>query len=76
MFLKPKTKPKKDVILVLVVMVAFFSIGMTTIQLKAAYAQDEKFSALLSGSQKSHLILQQLKDGLRSNLWVMLLAIN
>ena len=52
MFLKPKTKPKKDVILVLVVMVAFFSIGMTTIQLKAAYAQDEKFSALLSGSQE------------------------
>jgi CHRD domain-containing protein len=52
MFSKPKTKPKKDVTLVLVVMVAVFSIGMTTIQLKAASAQDEKFSASLSGSQE------------------------
>jgi CHRD domain-containing protein len=52
MFSKSKTKPKKDVTLLLVVMVAVFSIGITTIQLKSAYAQDEKFSASLSGSQE------------------------
>ena len=52
MFSKPKTKPKKDVILLLVVMMAIFSIGITTIQHKSAYAQDEKFSASLSGSQE------------------------
>jgi hypothetical protein len=52
MFSKPKSKPKKDVTLVLVAMAVIFSIGMTTIQLKAAYAQDEKFSASLSGNQE------------------------
>src|SRR5574341_804724 len=52
MISKPKTKPKKDGILLLVIMVAIFSIGITTIHLKSAYAQDEKFSASLSGGQE------------------------
>jgi len=52
MFSKPKTKPKKNVALVFGVIVAIFYIGTTNILLKAAYAEEEKFSASLSGSQE------------------------
>jgi CHRD domain len=46
------SKPKKHITILLVLIMAVFSIGMTTILLKVAYAQEQKFAAMLSGNQE------------------------
>ena len=46
------SKPKKHITVLLVLIMAVFSIGMTTIVLKVAHAQEQKFTALLSGNQE------------------------
>lgn len=46
------SKPKKHITILLVLIVAVFSIGITTTLLNAAYAQAQKFTASLSGSQE------------------------
>ncbi|MGA7008649.1 MAG: CHRD domain-containing protein, partial [Nitrososphaeraceae archaeon] len=46
------SKPTKHIIILLVLVMACFSIGMTTMVLKVAHAQEQKFTALLSGNQE------------------------
>ena len=46
------SKPKKHITILLVLMMAVFSIGMTTMVLKVAHAQEQKFTALLGGNQE------------------------
>jgi len=46
------SKPKKHITVLLVLILAVFSIGMTTMVLKVAHAQEQKFTALLGGNQE------------------------
>ncbi len=46
------SKPKINSTILLTLLAAVFSIGMTTTLLNAAYAQEQKFTASLSGSQE------------------------
>ena len=46
------SKPKKHIATFMVLIMTVFSIGMTTTVLKVAHAQEQKFTALLSGIQE------------------------
>lgn len=46
------SEPKKHITVLLVLIMAVFSIGMTAMVLKVAHAQEQKYTALLNGDQE------------------------
>ena len=56
-------------------MMAVFSIGMTTMVLKVAHAQEQKFTALLGGNQEVPPNTSTAKGSHRLSQWVILFGI-